>query len=174
MFAALADPTRRRIVEPLVREGSTSVPALTAALPITRQAVAKHLATLGDAGLVERSPEGTGREVRYRLRAGALRPATPGSTRRRGLGRPADAAQASVGDKAFALRPRRAAVCARRHRGAPRSPRSTAARNSSIPNAPSSRAATRPSLPITNSHGSLVSPNARSCGRRPLLGSLST
>jgi DNA-binding transcriptional ArsR family regulator len=71
VFAALADPTRRWMVESLLREGTTSVPALTAALPISRQAVAKHLATLDQAGLVERSPTG-GREVRYRLRGGAL------------------------------------------------------------------------------------------------------
>jgi DNA-binding transcriptional ArsR family regulator len=75
VFAALADPTRRHVVETLVREGSTSVPALSAALPITRQAIAKHLAALDDAGLVERDP-GPGREVRYRLRAGALAPAS--------------------------------------------------------------------------------------------------
>jgi ArsR family transcriptional regulator, cadmium/lead-responsive transcriptional repressor len=75
VFAALADPTRRQMVETLLREGSTSVPALTAVLPISRQAVAKHLATLGHAGLVERSPA-AGREVRYRLRDGALGPAT--------------------------------------------------------------------------------------------------
>jgi len=75
VFAALADPTRRHVVETLVREGSTSVPALTAALPISRQAIAKHLAALGEAGLIERAP-GAGREVRYRLRAGALRPAS--------------------------------------------------------------------------------------------------
>jgi DNA-binding transcriptional ArsR family regulator len=74
IFAALADPTRRLIVETFLREGSTSVPALTSALPITRQAIAKHLATLDAAGLVERAP-GTGREVRYRLRPGALGPA---------------------------------------------------------------------------------------------------
>jgi DNA-binding transcriptional ArsR family regulator len=74
LFAALADPTRRRVVETLLRDGSTSVPALTAALPITRQAVAKHVALLDDAGLIEREP-GAGREVRYRLRPGALAPA---------------------------------------------------------------------------------------------------
>lgn len=74
VFAALADPTRRHVVETLLRDGSTSVPALAAALPITRQAVAKHLATLGDAGLIERAP-GTTREVHYRLRPGALGPA---------------------------------------------------------------------------------------------------
>ena len=59
-----------------MRDGSTSVPALTAALPITRQAIAKHLAALGDAGLIERAPDGAGREVRYRLRPAALRPAS--------------------------------------------------------------------------------------------------
>lgn len=74
VFAALADPTRRAMIESLLREGSTSVPRLTAELPITRQAVAKHLATLDHAGLVERAP-GRGREVRWRLRDGALVPA---------------------------------------------------------------------------------------------------
>jgi DNA-binding transcriptional ArsR family regulator len=71
VFAALADPTRRWMVESLLRDGTTTVPELTAALPISRQAVAKHLSTLDHAGLVERSPAG-GREVRYRLRDGAL------------------------------------------------------------------------------------------------------
>lgn len=75
VFAALADPTRRHVVETLVRDGSTSVPALSSALPISRQAIAKHLAALGEAGLIERAPE-TGREVHYRLRPDALRPAS--------------------------------------------------------------------------------------------------
>ena len=76
VFGALADPTRREMRRArCMRDGTTSVPALTAALPITRQAVAKHLATLDDAGLVERVPGG-GREVRYRLRDGALDPAS--------------------------------------------------------------------------------------------------
>lgn len=75
VFSALADPTRRRMVESLLDDGITTVPALTDRLPITRQAVAKHLATLQDAGLVERVPAG-GREVRYRLREGALHPTT--------------------------------------------------------------------------------------------------
>jgi DNA-binding transcriptional ArsR family regulator len=74
IFSALADPTRRQVVETLLREGDTSVPVLTGRLPITRQAVAKHLAALDEAGLVERSP-GKGREVRYALRPGALAPA---------------------------------------------------------------------------------------------------
>jgi ArsR family transcriptional regulator, cadmium/lead-responsive transcriptional repressor len=74
VFAALADPTRREILGALLRDGTTSVPALTAQLPITRQAVAKHLATLGEAGLVQRAG-GSGREVHYGLRPGALAPA---------------------------------------------------------------------------------------------------
>jgi DNA-binding transcriptional ArsR family regulator len=71
VFAALADPTRRLMIQALLRDGTTSVPLLTAELPITRQAIAKHLATLDDAGLIEREPA-SGREVRYRLRDGAL------------------------------------------------------------------------------------------------------
>ena len=59
------------MVETLLREGTTSVPSLTASLPISRQAVAKHLSTLDHAGLVERAPA-SGREVRYRLREHAL------------------------------------------------------------------------------------------------------
>jgi DNA-binding transcriptional ArsR family regulator len=74
VFSALADPTRRRIVEAMVREGSTSVPELTSELPISRQAVAKHLASLADAGLVERT-RGRGREIRYRPELDALGPA---------------------------------------------------------------------------------------------------
>ena len=75
VFGALADPTRRQMLNTLMREGSTSVPALTAELPITRQAVAKHLSALSGAGLIEREPVSSGREVRYRLRPGALEPA---------------------------------------------------------------------------------------------------
>ncbi|MDX6639932.1 MAG: hypothetical protein QOF12_943 [Solirubrobacteraceae bacterium] len=74
VFAALADPTRRQVVETLLREGETSVPVLTGRLPISRQAVAKHLAALDEAGLLERAP-GRGREVRWALRPGALAPA---------------------------------------------------------------------------------------------------
>jgi DNA-binding transcriptional ArsR family regulator len=74
VFGALADPTRRLMLDTLLRDGSTSVPALTAELPITRQAVAKHLAVLDEAGLIERQ-SGRGREVHYQLRPGALHPA---------------------------------------------------------------------------------------------------
>jgi DNA-binding transcriptional ArsR family regulator len=71
VFGALADPTRRSMLETLLREGTTSVPSLTERLPITRQAIAKHLATLDRAGLIERDGD-AGREVHYRLRPGAL------------------------------------------------------------------------------------------------------
>jgi DNA-binding transcriptional ArsR family regulator len=76
VFGALADSTRRQMLDTLMRDGWTSVPALTADLPITRQAVAKHLAALTGAGLVEREPVHQGREVHYRLKPGALDPAT--------------------------------------------------------------------------------------------------
>jgi DNA-binding transcriptional ArsR family regulator len=75
VFAALADATRRTMLHELVREGSTTVPALTAMLPISRQAVAKHLLALDQAGLIERAPS-RGREIHYRPRPGALAPAT--------------------------------------------------------------------------------------------------
>ncbi|HEV7161847.1 MAG TPA: metalloregulator ArsR/SmtB family transcription factor [Solirubrobacteraceae bacterium] len=75
MFAALADPTRRWILQALLREGSTSVPELTAGLSISRQAVAKHVSALDEAGLLERE-SAPGREVRYHLRPGALAPAS--------------------------------------------------------------------------------------------------
>ncbi len=68
VFHALADSTRRSMVDAMLRDGTTSVPALTSELPISRQAVAKHLAVLEDAGMVERGAGG--REVRYRLADG--------------------------------------------------------------------------------------------------------
>jgi predicted ArsR family transcriptional regulator len=73
VFAALADPTRRLVVESLLRDGSTSVPELSSQLAITRQAIAKHISTLDHAGLIERTTP-RGRTVSYRLRAGGLDP----------------------------------------------------------------------------------------------------
>jgi DNA-binding transcriptional ArsR family regulator len=75
VFAALADPTRRGMVGMLLRDGWTSAPALSAELPISRQAIAKHLGALEHAGLLERLPS-PGREVRFALRVDALTPAT--------------------------------------------------------------------------------------------------
>jgi DNA-binding transcriptional ArsR family regulator len=66
VFAALADPTRRRILAALAVGGSATATDLAARLPITRQAIAKHLALLAEAGLVVAEP-GERRRVRYRL-----------------------------------------------------------------------------------------------------------
>ena len=59
-LAALADPTRRRIYERLVR-GPRSVGELARALPISQPAVSQHLRTLREAGLVQVRPEGVRR-----------------------------------------------------------------------------------------------------------------
>lgn len=63
VLLALADPMRRQILGTLVSEGGATSTSLAAALPVTRQAVAKHLAVLDRAGLVR--GHRTGREVRY-------------------------------------------------------------------------------------------------------------
>jgi DNA-binding transcriptional ArsR family regulator len=65
VFAALADPTRRHLVAALANSGGATATGLAAELPISRQAVAKHLATLGRAGLVSHSRHG--RESRFEL-----------------------------------------------------------------------------------------------------------
>jgi DNA-binding transcriptional ArsR family regulator len=52
VFVAVADPTRRLLIERLRRGGPASITDLTAGLGITRQAVTKHLDALGAAGLV--------------------------------------------------------------------------------------------------------------------------
>jgi DNA-binding transcriptional ArsR family regulator len=62
VFAALADPTRREVME-LLASGSTTATEIAAELPVTRQAVAKHLAVLEDAGLVH--ARRAGRERRF-------------------------------------------------------------------------------------------------------------
>jgi ArsR family transcriptional regulator, cadmium/lead-responsive transcriptional repressor len=66
LFDALADPTRRTVMRMLSEQGPQSATELANELPVTRQAVAKHLASLVDAGLVEIA-ELEGREKRYRL-----------------------------------------------------------------------------------------------------------
>jgi len=63
VLAALADETRWRILTEVGRE-DLSASALAARMPVSRQAIAKHLAVLADAGLVESIR--SGREVRYR------------------------------------------------------------------------------------------------------------
>ena len=66
IFAALADPTRRRVVEKLARGGTVTASGLADQLPITRQACAKHLNALRNAELV--SVSRVGRETHYKLR----------------------------------------------------------------------------------------------------------
>ena len=64
IFDALGDPTRRHIVESLSRQ-EASATQLASALPVTRQAVTKHLSTLREAGLVDSRRQG--RETLYHL-----------------------------------------------------------------------------------------------------------
>ena len=72
VFAALADPTRRRVVQSLSAGTTVTASRLAQELPITRQAIAKHLALLAEAGLVTAEP-GERRRVRYRLRSAPMR-----------------------------------------------------------------------------------------------------
>jgi ArsR family transcriptional regulator, cadmium/lead-responsive transcriptional repressor len=66
LWAAIADPTRRRMLDVLLDRGEATATTLAGELPVTRQAVAKQLAVLDRAGLVE--GRRLGREVRYAIR----------------------------------------------------------------------------------------------------------
>lgn|SRR5688572_12774837 len=70
VFAALADPTRRRLLEEMSHGGPVTATSLAGRLPISRQAIAKHLAALREAELAQ--AERTGRETLYTLRTRAL------------------------------------------------------------------------------------------------------
>lgn len=65
IFGALGDPTRRRVIRALSEQGPSTATGLASQLPVTRQAVAKHLAALSDAGLVTATQRG--REKLYRI-----------------------------------------------------------------------------------------------------------
>lgn len=65
LWSAVGDPTRRRLLDALLVDGGGTATSLSAAVPVTRQAVAKHLAVLDRAGLVHGVTEG--RERRYRV-----------------------------------------------------------------------------------------------------------
>jgi DNA-binding transcriptional ArsR family regulator len=73
LFAALADPSRRRIIELLVQRGPQSATQLASEFAFSRQAVVKHLQALSTTGLVV--GERHGREVRYRATVEQLRDA---------------------------------------------------------------------------------------------------
>jgi ArsR family transcriptional regulator, cadmium/lead-responsive transcriptional repressor len=65
LWSAIGDPTRRRMIDLLLVDGDGTATTLGQRLPVTRQAVAKHLAVLDRAGLVHATP--AGREKRYRV-----------------------------------------------------------------------------------------------------------
>jgi DNA-binding transcriptional ArsR family regulator len=69
IFGALSDRSRREVIR-LISQGEASASELAERMPISRQAIVKHLASLADAGLV--SAEREGRHVRYRLTPGPL------------------------------------------------------------------------------------------------------
>jgi len=78
-FAALADPTRRQVMALLADRGSGTATEFARELPVTRQAIAKHLAALDAAGLVVAVREG--RDVRYRVTPAPLEDAVAWMTR---------------------------------------------------------------------------------------------
>jgi DNA-binding transcriptional ArsR family regulator len=71
VFTALADPSRRAILAALAAGGPATATDLATRLPITRQAIAKHMALLAEAGLVA-AELGERRRVRYRLRSAPM------------------------------------------------------------------------------------------------------
>ncbi|MEV6977751.1 metalloregulator ArsR/SmtB family transcription factor [Kitasatospora sp. NPDC093806] len=70
VLGALADPTRRRLLDLLAAQGTATATTLAGRLPVTRQAVVKHLGVLDAAGLV--AGHRSGREVRYAVRPEGL------------------------------------------------------------------------------------------------------
>jgi DNA-binding transcriptional ArsR family regulator len=71
VFAALADPTRRAILAALAAGGPATATDLAGRLPITRQAIAKHLTLLTGTGLVTAEP-GERRRIRYQLHSAPM------------------------------------------------------------------------------------------------------
>ena len=65
LWSAIGDPTRRRLLDLLLVDGEGTATTLGRQLPVTRQAVAKHLGVLDRVGLVRATP--AGREKRYRV-----------------------------------------------------------------------------------------------------------
>lgn len=103
LWAAVADPTRRRVLDALLEQGEATTTTLAEGLPVTRQAVAKHLAVLNRVGLV--AGRRRGREVRYAVRPERLddaadamaRTAAQWDSRLAHIKRLAEAAQAEAG-----------------------------------------------------------------------------
>jgi DNA-binding transcriptional ArsR family regulator len=78
LWSAIADPSRRRVLDLLVSHGAASASWIAGQVPFTRQAVSKHLVTLEEAGLVTRRKQG--REVLYQVEAARLDQATRAMT----------------------------------------------------------------------------------------------
>ena len=74
LWSAIADPSRRRVLDLLVAEGEASASSLAGQVPFSRQAVSKHLVVLEEVGLISRRKQG--REVLYRVEAARLDQAT--------------------------------------------------------------------------------------------------
>ena len=74
LWSAIADPSRRRVLDLLVSHGDVSASWLAGHVPFSRQAVSKHLVVLEQAGLISRRKQG--REVLYRVDADRLDQAT--------------------------------------------------------------------------------------------------
>jgi ArsR family transcriptional regulator, cadmium/lead-responsive transcriptional repressor len=70
LWSAIAEPSRRRVLDLLVSNGEVSASWLAGHVPFSRQAVSKHLVVLEDAGLVSRRKQG--REVLYQVEADQL------------------------------------------------------------------------------------------------------
>ena len=70
LWSAIADPSRRRVLDLLVSNGPVSASWLAGRVPFSRQAVAKHLVVLERTGLISRRKQG--REVLYQVEAGRL------------------------------------------------------------------------------------------------------
>ncbi|MEV0650790.1 metalloregulator ArsR/SmtB family transcription factor [Phytomonospora sp. NPDC050363] len=70
VLTALADPTRRRLLDLLAEHGEATATILAERLPVSRQAVVKHLNVLASAGLVTGGR--VGREIRYSVQPTAL------------------------------------------------------------------------------------------------------
>jgi DNA-binding transcriptional ArsR family regulator len=74
LWAAIADPSRRRVLDLIVQRGEATASSLADHVPFTRQAVSKHLVALEEAGLIGRRKRG--REVLYRVQPERLDQAT--------------------------------------------------------------------------------------------------
>jgi DNA-binding transcriptional ArsR family regulator len=74
LWAAIADPSRRRVLDLLVQRGEATASTLADQVPFTRQAVSKHLVVLEEAGMISRRKEG--REVLFQVDADRLDQAT--------------------------------------------------------------------------------------------------